>query len=150
MATVDLQAVVSLTPEGCYARLTDLASRTALDPTIVEIEPPPTPIVEGARFSGRGTAPGEERGFDGIVTALEPDRFVALAYTFSNGARLHEQWRLAATQSGTLLTYHAELQLPAGIFGKLLDRLVVAGGYRRQREAVLAHVKVALEAPTWR
>lgn len=148
MASIDLQAAVSVAPPACYARLADLTARPAFDPTIVELEPPPQPLGEGARFSGRGTAPGEERGFEGIVTALEPDHFVGLAYAFSNGARLHEQWRLSPTPSGTLLNYHADLQLPAGIFGKLLDRLVVGSGFRRQREAVVARVKAALEAST--
>jgi hypothetical protein len=146
MASVDLQTVVSLAPSACYAQLSDFAARPSLDPTIVELAPPPESIVEGARFSGRGTATGEERGFDGIITALEPDRFLALACTFSNGARLHEQWRLSATPSGTLLNYHAELQLPAGVFGRLLDRLVVGSGFRRQREAVLVRLKSALES----
>lgn len=146
MATVDLQAVVGVPPSACYAGLCDLTARPAMDPTTVELTAPVAPICEGATFSGRGTATGDERGFDGIVTALEPGRFVGLAYSFSNGADLHEQWRLGETPSGTLVNYHAELRLPGGVFGKLLDRLVVGSGFRKQREAVLGRVKAALEA----
>ena len=56
--------------------------------------------------------------------------------------------RLSPTPSGTLITYHADLRLPGGFLGKLLDRVLVGGGFRKQREAVLARVKAALEAET--
>jgi hypothetical protein len=146
MASVDLLAVVSLPQADVYAALCDLARRPRLDPTVVEVTPPEDGATPAASFSGRGTTTGDERHFDGIVTALEPDLFVALGFSFSNGARLHEQWRLGPTPSGTLVNYHAELQVPGGLFGRLLDRVMVAGGFARQREAVLARIKAALEA----
>jgi hypothetical protein len=45
-----------------------------------------------------------------------------------------------------LVRYHADLRLPGGFFGKVLDRVMVGPGFRRQREAVLLRIKAALEA----
>src|SRR5205823_292325 len=124
--------------------LCDLVRRPVLGPTVSGLTPPGGGIAEGATFSGRGTLTGSEEPFDGIVTAIEPDRFIGFAFRYGNGARLQEQWRLSPTPSGTLINYHAELSLPGGLFGKLLDRVMAGSGFRRQREAVLAHVKARL------
>jgi Polyketide cyclase / dehydrase and lipid transport len=145
MSTADVQSVISLAPAEVYAALTDLSRRPSLDPTIAELNAPAEPATEGAAFAGLGTLTGDEGAFEAIVTALEPDRFVALGFIYRSGARLHEQWRLSGTPSGTLVNYHAELTLPGGLLGKLMDRLLAGSGFLKQREAVLAHVKARLE-----
>ena len=145
MSSTDAQAVISLPPAVVYAALCDLGRRPELDPTISELDAANQPIVEGATFAGRGTLTGDDSAFEGIVTALEPDRFVGLGFSYRSGARLHEQWRLRATPSGTLVTYHADLSLPGGILGRLMDLLLAGSGFRKQREAVLMHVKARME-----
>ncbi|HZU78057.1 MAG TPA: SRPBCC family protein [Dehalococcoidia bacterium] len=148
MAVVDLQAVVAQPPDAVYRALCDLARRPELDPTIVTVEnaAPDGAPHEGTTFRGAGMLPGTEERFDGLVTGLEPNRFAAFGYNYANGASLHEQWRLSPTPSGTLIKYHAELRLPSGVLGRLLDVLMVGPGFKRQREAMLAQAKAALDA----
>ncbi len=145
MAVVDLRAVIALPPAEVYTALANLSLRPSLDPTITEIMPPAGETVVGTSFSGRGTASGSNSGFDGVVTAAETGQIFGLGLTTADGARLVEEIRLSAVSSGTLLAYHAELRLPGGVFGRLLDRLMVGSGFQKQREGVLAHMKAALE-----
>lgn len=145
MATVQLQSVIARPAAEVFAALCDLGRRPALDPTVTEMTPPAGEVQAGSTFSGRGTMVSSGSGFDGLVTALEPDSFLGLGFTLANGATLQEQWRLSPTPSGTLVNYFAELRLPGGLVGKLLDRLVVGGGFRKQREGVLRQLKATLE-----
>jgi hypothetical protein len=145
MAAVDLRAVIALPPADIYAVIADLARRPSLDPTITELAPPDGDTVVGARFSGRSVVTGSNSGFDGIVTAAEPSQIFGMGLTTFDGAKLVEEIRLSPVPSGTLLAYHAELRLPGGLLGKLLDRVMVGSGFRKQREVVLAHLKAGLE-----
>lgn len=149
MSKIDLQIAVARPPAAVYAALTDIARRPQLDPTVSEMEPldeQALPLHETSAFRGRGGVPGTETEFEGVVTGLQPDAFAGFLFNYANGARLFEEWTLQPVPSGTYVRYHAELLLPSGFFGKLLDRLFVGGGFKRQREAVLAHFKRAVES----
>lgn len=146
MAKIDLQVAIALSPEAVYRTLLDLPRRPDLDPTIVGFTFVPETASEGALFSGSGSLSGAEERFEGLVTGLEPDSFAAFGFNYANGAHLHEQWRLRPVPSGTLINYHAEMSLPGGFIGKLLDAVLVGGGFRKQREAMLAHAKAVLES----
>lgn len=149
MAVAELQAVVALPRAAVFAALSDLARRPALDPSILELEgsgPAAGAAAAGSVFTGRSAITGSDGGFEGSVTAIEEPSLIALGLRQADGARFHETWRLTETPSGTLLRYRAELRLPGGLFGRLLDGLLVGAGFRRQREAVLARIKAALEA----
>lgn len=148
MSTADLQVAVARPIEEVYAALADLSRRPELDPTVTEIEPPEGPLRETATFAGRGGVTGSDTGFEAVVTGLQQDRFLGFLFNYANGARLFEEWSLMASPSGTFIRYHAELLLPSGIIGRLLDRIMVGSGFRKQREAVLARFKAALEAET--
>jgi hypothetical protein len=145
LATAELQTVIALPPPGVFEALCDLGRRPSIDPTITEISPPSGGLQAGSTFSGRGTMASSGSGFDGIVTALERDSFLGLGYTLANGATMQEQWDLRPVPSGTLVTYRAELRLPGGLLGKLLDRLMVSSGFQKQRETVLESIKTAFE-----
>jgi|SRR5581483_482809 len=145
MASVDAQVVIALPPAAVFAALADLQRRPSLDPTVGEVtaerfEPEP-----GATFGGWASLTGSEEGFEGALTAYEPPAFLAIGFAFGSGARFHEEWRLSPTATGTLVRYHADLRLPGGLAGKLLDRVMVGPGFRKQREAVLLRIKAALE-----
>lgn len=146
MSKVDLQIAVARPAAEVYAALADLARRPALDPTVTEIDPPDEPLREAAVFSGRGGVTGKDTGFEAVVTGLQEDRFLGFLFNYANGAQLFEEWSLMPAPSGTFIHYHAELLLPSGFIGKLLDRIVVGSGFRKQRETVLSRVKQALEA----
>ncbi|HLZ71072.1 MAG TPA: SRPBCC family protein [Dehalococcoidia bacterium] len=145
MASVDAQAVFALSPAAAFAALADLPRRPALDPTVGSIEAPAFVPEAGAAFSGWASLTGSDEAFEGSITAYEPDSFLAIGFAFGSGARFHEEWRLSATASGTLARYRADLRLPGGFVGKLLDRVMVGGGFRKQREAVLLRIKAGLE-----
>jgi len=146
VAIAELQMVLALRPEDAFAALADIRRRPALDPTISEVMAPAGPPAIGATFSGRGSVTGADASFEGMITGLDAPRLVAFGMTFFNGARLFEEWRLSATASGSLVRYTAELRLPGGIGGRLLDRILVGRGFRKQREDVLARIKATLDA----
>ena len=151
MAVAEVQAVVALPRASVFAALSDLARRPALDPTMLAIEEAATPLAaddpaSAPVFRGRTVITGSESDFEGSVTARDEPSLLALGLRLANGARVLESWRLSETASGTLVRYRAELRLPGGLIGGLLDRLFVGGGFRRQRAAALARIKAALEA----
>ena len=149
MSTVDLQLGISCPPAAVYAALIDIERRPALDPTVSAIEPmnpSDLPLHEASAFQGRGGVPGTDTEFEGVVTGLQPDTFAGFLFNYANGSRLFEEWSLIAVPSGTLLRYHAEMMLPSGFMGRFLDKLLVGGGFRKQREGVLAQFKAALES----
>lgn len=145
MASVDVQAVFALPPEAAFAALADLRRRPALDPTVGEISASEFKPEPGATFGGWASLTGSEEGFEGSITAYEPPGLLAIGFAFGSGARFREEWRLSATATGTLVRYHADLRLPGGFLGKVLDRVMVGPGFRKQREAVLLRVKAGLE-----
>jgi hypothetical protein len=151
MAAVDLQVVVGRAPAEVCRALLDLAERPAIDPTITLIEPPAGSTFphgaapEGTVFGGTGTLSGSEERFEGSVTAVSWNESVGFGFAYSSGARLLEEWRLTAVPSGTLVRYHAEMALPGGLLGRLLDAVMVGPGFKRQREVMLAHARRALE-----
>jgi len=146
MATVNAQAVFALPPDAAFAALADVPHRPALDPTVGAIDAAAFAPAAGAAFSGWASLTGSDEGFEGSITACEPPVLLALGFAFGSGARFHEEWRLSPTATGTLARYRADLRLPGGFLGKLLDRVMVGGGFRKQREAVLLRIKAALEA----
>lgn len=148
MASADVQAVFALAPEAAFAALADLPRRPTLDPTVGEIKAEEFKPEPGATFAGWASLTGEEEGFEGSITAYEPPGFLAIGFAFGSGARFHEEWRLSPTATGTFVRYHADLRLPGGFVGKLLDRVMVGPGFRKQRETVLLCIKAALEAGT--
>ena len=148
MATAELQTVIALPPPGVFEALCDLGRRPSIDPTITELSPPSGGLQAGSAFSGRGTMASSGSGFDGVVTALERDSFLGLGYRLANGATMQEQWELRPVPSGTLVNYRTELRLPGGLFGRLLDRVIVSSGFQKQREGVLQSIKSALERRT--
>ncbi|HEY7295760.1 MAG TPA: SRPBCC family protein [Dehalococcoidia bacterium] len=146
MASADAQAVLALPPAQAFAALANLPRRPMLDPTVGAIEAPGFSPEIGAAFGGWASLTGSEEAFEGSITAYEPPGLLGLGFAFGSGARFHEEWRLSATATGTLVRYHADLRLPGGVFGRVLDRVLVGGGFRKQREAVLLRIKAALEA----
>ncbi len=146
MASVDVQAVVALPPAATFAALADLPRRPAIDPTVGDVTAPAFKPEAGAAFGGWASLTGSEEGFEGSITAYEPPGLLAIGFAFGSGARFHEEWRLSPTATGTLVRYHADLRLPGGVFGKLLDRVLAGPGFRKQREGVLLRIKAALEA----
>src|SRR5438132_10695495 len=108
MSSVDLQSVIAQPPAAVYGALCDPARRAELDPTVTEMLSPAHEIAEGTTFSGAGTLTGEDVAFEAVVIALEPERLVDLGFSYGNGARLHERWRLSPTPSGTLVNHHAD------------------------------------------
>jgi hypothetical protein len=149
VSTTDQQLGISRPPSEVYAALTAIERRPDLDPTVSEIEPlhpDDLPLHETSAFRGRGGVPGQDTEFEGVVTGLQPDGFAGFLFNYANGSRLFEEWTLRPVPSGTLVTYHAELMLPSGIVGRLLDKVLVGGGFARQRERVLAQFKAALES----
>jgi hypothetical protein len=145
VASIDLQTVIAAPPAAVYWSLGDPALRPTIDPFVSEVETPLSELEPGGGFVGRSTVTGSDSAFECLVTAIDADRFLGLAFAYADGARMHEQWRLNATASGTLVHYRAELILPGGLFGKILDRVLVGGGFRTQREAMLKHLKAAIE-----
>lgn len=146
MASVDLQAVIERSPATVFAALAALGERPLLDPTITELSPrAPAPKV-GATFEGRGTFTGSDVAFEGIVAGLEAGELLVLQFVCANGARLAEEWRLGATMTGTLLSYHADLRLPGELIGRILDRFFVGSGFEHQREAVLTQFRRRLNS----
>ena len=141
MSTSDLQLGISRPPADVYAALTAIERRPELDPTVSEVQPlhpDDLPLHETSAFQGRGGVPGQDTEFEGVVTGLQADAFAGFLFNYANGSRLFEEWTLQAVPSGTLVRYHAELMLPSGIVGRLLDKVLVGGGFERQREGVLA------------
>src|SRR5579871_4859154 len=143
MANIDAQAVLALPLETVFAALADLPRRPALDQTIGAVTAEEFSPAPGVTFGGWASLTGSEEAFEGSVTAFEPPGFLALGFAFGSGARFHEEWRLSPTASGTLVRYHADLRLPGGIVGRVLDAVMVGPGFRKQRETVLLRIKAA-------
>ena len=76
MAKAQLQTVIALPVTDVYAALSDLERRPGLDPTISEVIAAELPARLGASFSGRGSFTGSDSGFEGTVTAAEPDQLL--------------------------------------------------------------------------
>ena len=148
MAKVDLQAVIALTPAAVFDALRDGSRRRQLDPSTLSVHEESVidgPLEAGATFAGISTATGEENAFDAVIVDLVLDERVTIAFRFGNGAVLTEAWRLRPTLSGTLVHYQAEMRLPGGFVGRILDVVLVGSGFRRQREVILRNVKAVLD-----
>ncbi len=140
--TIDIDAP----PESVFELLTDL-DRLQEWATIAgdTDNPPEKPLTQGAKWKHKVKVAGVELEADWNVVAIDPPRLVEYEATRSEGGWLKMRQSVAPVGGGSRVELEVEYELPWGVLGRAVDKLVVERGNEREAQESLQNLKNLLE-----
>ncbi len=140
--TIDIEAP----PERVFELLTDL-DRLQEWATIAgdAVNPPAKPLAQGAKWKHKVKVAGVELEGDWNVVAIDPPRLVEYEATRSEGGWLKMLQRVAPSGGGSRVELEVDYELPWGVLGQAVDKLLVERRNEREAEESLENLKNILE-----
>ena len=134
--------------ERVFALVTDFAHYPEWNVTYTEIkEVVGQPDRVGTRIHAIMRFLGRTMEGWGELVEVDPPRLFRIAGTSTEGGRLDVAYRLTPAGTGTDLVIEADYELPAGIFGKLADRLFVERAVERDLRHSIENFRAFVEVP---
>lgn len=101
----------------------------------------------GTKFHGIMRVLGRPMEGWGEVVEVDRPRLLKVAGTGREGGHVTTVYRLTAAGSGTDFEAEVDYQLPAGVFGKVADKLFIERTVERDLRHSLENFKALVEAP---
>jgi uncharacterized protein YndB with AHSA1/START domain len=117
-------------------------------PEIKEVVGAPDKV--GTRIHATTRFLGRSMDSWGEIVGIDPPRLLRMSGSSAEGGRLDLAYRLTPKGTGTELVIEADYELPAGIFGKLADKLFIERAVERDLRHSLDNFGafLALREPT--
>jgi uncharacterized membrane protein len=83
----------------------------------------------------------------GEIVEIDPPKLLRTSGTSTQGGKLEYVLRLSPIPSGTEVVAETEYELPAGIFGKVADKLFIERAVERDLRHSIENFKALVELP---
>lgn len=146
MTRVERTIEIEAPPERVFELLTDLDRLQDWATIAGDAENPPAkPLSQGATWKHKVKVAGVELTGDWKVVALDPPRLVQYEATRNEGGWLKMRQSVAPAGQGSRVELEVDYELPWGVLGQAVDKLVVERRNEREAEESLQNLKDILE-----
>ncbi|MDP8957208.1 MAG: SRPBCC family protein [Actinomycetota bacterium] len=146
MTRVERTIEIDAPPERVFELLTDLDRLQEWATIAGDAENPPAkPLAQGATWKHKLKVAGVELEGDWNVVAIDPPRLVEYEANRSEGGWLKMRQRVAPAGGGSRVELEVDYELPWGVLGEAVDKLVVERRNDREAEESLQNLKNILE-----
>ncbi len=146
MTRVERSIEINAPPEKVFDLLTDLNRLEEWATIAGDAEQlPPAPLAEGATWKHNVKVAGVQLEGDWRVVAIDRPRLVEYEATRSGGGSLKMRQSVSPTDGGSRVELEVDYELPWGVLGQAVDKLVVERGNEREADQSLQNLKDILE-----
>ncbi len=146
MTRVERSIEIEAPPEKVFEVLTDLDRLQEWATIAGDAESlPAKPLTQGATWKHKVKVAGVELTGDWNVVAIDPPRLVQYEATRNEGGWLKMRQRVTPADGGSRVELEVDYELPWGVLGQAVDKLVVERRNEREAEESLQNLKNILE-----
>lgn len=146
MTRVERSIEIDAPPERVFELLTDLDRLEEWATIAGDSETlPDKPLRQGATWKHKVKVAGVELEGDWSVVAIDPPRLVQYEATRGGGGWLKMRQSVAPAGAGSRVELEVEYELPWGVLGEAVDKLIVERGNEREADESLQNLKDILE-----